>query len=941
MGPKASPAIISLEQENKQLSPMIDKAGTWIHLGGNEVCTADVWTTAIGEVGGGGGMEEEEEDVTKHVMCCIPSTNDNDKYNSVADQIIKDTEKEMNEVSSTTTTAAATTTAATTTMVTTTTTMTGGSTSQLNTQLSDPYHKYEPEWFTRSTGWAGSTLNEAMEYCASKTSLMTKQHMTICPYEAMCPLGPLTQPVALPIEFATALSDDSSSEAELQRSPILDNPGIWVYLNGEKKCTGNMWETSATIDENNFVDDTAYIMCCILIAVADQEVGNNGVASSSISSNYNEQVAVIDAVHETVTNNTTNTVSSVYDKVKLEYRPVLYEKESGWVGKTYDSAYTYCSSHMRNGEQLRLCPYEAYCPGGPNSVPYGGYIKDQSGIPMPRMLAPIYNNRDWWVDIGSENACTLYEERPTWGLVGTYHGQTYSDTEAYGDETVPERIMCCGGDMSLWDAGNVNPDHWTLPTTASTELTTSDSDTVATNDVTATTTTTTTTATAPVMENWGAVSATTTIAATSEELGSDTLISLVKKFSPSKWDRTNGWLGNTYSEALEFCASKGYVPCSYEAYCPLGPGKHVVGGVISTTSYAPLMSIPNGWVSIGPDQTCMPYNAFNTVPPLWGLKSETTGNDVDISGHIMCCAEPIVGSGLYPTDLDDGLYEMSVDIDAPDTTSLERSDAEQSVIDIYHPTWYSHRQGYHGTTIDEAEEFCNNAADKTLCPLEAVCTDGPPSESTHKALFLDRLPFDGEQWAPISGRWAGDDRPDWVVIGTIGSATASTCTTLSNLQNVVKIWDGSSGRSEHKQFVLCCKKQNDNVLDNVEEIVKNTVHPIWYSESDGWSGETLVDGANFCNGRNGQALCSYPTYCPYGISQPVMGGHRYDFDTEGEQWAPASNGIWVMIGQKFRNSATTCMTYSENEGSPPPASWAANDGTPNLKKHIMCCRSSL
>jgi hypothetical protein len=79
----------------------------------------------------------------------------------------------------------------------------------------------------------------------------------------------------------------------------------------------------------------------------------------------------------------------------------------------------------------------------------------------------------------------------------------------------------------------------------------------------------------------------------------------------------------------------------------------------------------------------------------------------------------------------------------------------------------------------------------------------------------------------------------------------------------------------------------------------------------------------------------------YGISQPVMGGHRYDFDTEGEQWAPASNGMWVMIGQKFRNSATTCMTYNENEGLPPPASWGANDGMPNLKKHIMCCRSSL
>jgi len=34
--------------------------------------------------------------------------------------------------------------------------------------------------------------------------------------------------------------------------------------------------------------------------------------------------------------------------------------ETGWIGKTYDSAYTWCASHMRNGEQLLLCPYEAY-----------------------------------------------------------------------------------------------------------------------------------------------------------------------------------------------------------------------------------------------------------------------------------------------------------------------------------------------------------------------------------------------------------------------------------------------------------------------------------------------------------------------------------------------------------------------------------------------------
>jgi hypothetical protein len=143
--------------------------------------------------------------------------------------------------------------------------------------------------------------------------------------------------------------------------------------------------------------------------------------------------------------------------------------------------------------------------------------------------------------------------------------------------------------------------------------------------------------------------------------------------------------------------------------------------------------------------------------------------------------------------------------------------------------------------------------------------------STQRAIFLDRPPFDGEQWTPVSGRWAGDDRHDWAVIGMIGgvpaNAGAGTCTTLSNSQNVVKLWDGSAERSKHKQFVLCCKKQNSNEQDKVEEIMKNAVDPIWYSESDGWSGESLDDGVEFCKGRNGQDLCSYAESTGNGRSQ--------------------------------------------------------------------------
>ena len=66
----------------------------------------------------------------------------------------------------------------------------------------------------------------------------------------------------------------------------------------------------------------------------------------------------------------------------------------------------------------------------------------------------------------------------------------------------------------------------------------------------------------------------------------------------------------------------------------------------------------------------------------------------------------------------------------------------------------------------------------------------------------------------------------------------------------------------------------------------------------------------------------------------ATGMHRYDFDSQGEQWSATSDKDgWVQVGQKYHNSATTCMTFGELEGGAAPA----NFGMTNMKKHIMCC----
>lgn len=380
-----------------------------------------------------------------------------------------------------------------------------------------------------------------------------------------------------------------------------------------------------------------------------------------------------------------------------------------------------------------------------------------------------------------------------------------------------------------------------------------------------------------------------------------------------------------------FCAERGsYIPCPYEAYCPLGPGKHVVGGMKSTQTIVPMIDIPNGWVSVGPDNTCMPYNAYNPYPPKWGL--DGLGNE-EITRLIMCCREPEDGIGV---SLEDEVFTInSIDVET------ERTDEERFIMDYHHPVWYDRRHGYQGTTHEEAQKFCENIAGRRLCPMEAYCPNGIPKETGHNALFLDRKSFDGEQWAPFSTKrdGSGNVETDWVLIGTVGGYPTSTCSAYESTKSLAK-WKASGNPSEHKQHVLCCAdEERVDQVETLEEIMKDVVKPVWFDKSEGWNGGSYDDAESFCQSKDGREVCPYNAYCPYGSGKPVMGGHRHDFDRLGEQWAPVGGSLannWVMIGQKYQNTATTCMTFDWLEGSS-PGSWGGNDAMSALKQFIMCC----
>ena len=73
-----------------------------------------------------------------------------------------------------------------------------------------------------------------------------------------------------------------------------------------------------------------------------------------------------------------------YEETSKLYQPREFDRSTGWEGKTYHEAVTFCQGI----EGYNLCAYEAVCPMGPDMEPLGG-IKD----PAPKM------NKAWMVSI--------------------------------------------------------------------------------------------------------------------------------------------------------------------------------------------------------------------------------------------------------------------------------------------------------------------------------------------------------------------------------------------------------------------------------------------------------------------------------------------------------------------------------------------------------------
>lgn len=368
---------------------------------------------------------------------------------------------------------------------------------------------------------------------------------------------------------------------------------------------------------------------------------------------------------------------SPYKDIAATFKPIAFDRSKGWDGTTYNEAVEFCNEI----ENHSLCPYQAVCPLGENSKPSGGYKSTGSWL-------AISDEPNAWVHLGSLNSCTKYEE-------------DYSD---WPDEGATKNIICC-------QITEYSPKaSFAVETAAADESSAADE-------------------TAPAVVDETTAQGSMIAPMTQEE--QEQLNDVSNKLQPIFYNRSHDWVGQTYSAALEFCASKdSRVPCPYTAVCPNGSGRPPLGGIKENNrgSFVPIIDSPNSWVQLSSNGVCELFSALYGSPPQWGLSGES---NEDMTRNILCCKEPTESfdSNSESTTSDQaGVASSNSEVAGTDADTLAAAaglsgsssltSTEQSVLDIMHPLWFSRKHGWQGTTWDDATEFCKNVGGMSVCPKE-------------------------------------------------------------------------------------------------------------------------------------------------------------------------------------------------------------------------------
>lgn len=498
-------------------------------------------------------------------------------------------------------------------------------------------------------------------------------------------------------------------------------------------------------------------------------------------------------------------------------------------------------------------------------------------------------------------------------------------------------------------------------------------------------------------------------------------LTVAETFRPQWYDRQRGWEGQAYLQAYEFCNNIQEIkmqPCPYMAICPGGVGYPPYGGVRdspssssskSATAWAPVKNVPNEWVQVSQSrdddgQICQLYTSSHEGTPRWGLTGEY---DEEMTRNILCCLldenimeqepeifssivqeisnleqdnksdskdndETVLGSDVIarPPGLEeDQQGDMMENGNMPESSSsaLTATTTKPPVVDPRIPSdiaafWYSRSDGWEGTAYQAAGDFCAFQNDKTICPFQIYCPEGPgglPYAATAEQALLE---YDSLFWSPVMN---GLGEEAWAGIGN-----GNRCVPPLRYPAVSPemLYNATS-------FIMCCDMNVDNgkgqasssvgtsnsesaqemAAEMVEEVgeaftetefmtaAKEVWNPQWFSAKDGWNGGSYATAINFCEEtlEDGH-LCPYQAICPNGLStDPYMSSEISS--TTMSQWVPTRASVYSYIlvshGDESDDDQTICDSYESVYDDPHP-SIGTTEEMQDLKQFLLCCHHS-
>ncbi|KAL7527206.1 hypothetical protein ACHAXR_007324 [Thalassiosira sp. AJA248-18] len=369
--------------------------------------------------------------------------------------------------------------------------------------------------------------------------------------------------------------------------------------------------------------------------------------------------------------------------------------------------------------------------------------------------------------------------------------------------------------------------------------------------------------------------------------------SLAASYRPRWYNRSNGWAGQTYTEAREFCDKQteedgdgGISPmqlCPYKVYCPTGPHHLPLGGFRedtstggdggdfssshpSSSSRSPISNHPNGWVQVGMQNVCVQYTIFEDGEE---EVSATMDDKQDVVAVVPEKEEEEVTNQVKGDDAPVASFDAINDIDNKEVGLVEET---------YVPVMAA-KSGPSSMTEEVVAAKAKDVNNKNEVQATTSSNNKPSSESSASSITA--------------------------------SATTATATTSKTV--------------------------------DITNILHQKFKPLWLSAKEGWNGGSHADAVEFCNSIRGKKLCPYSAMCPHGPGKEVMGGrHHLEFNVVGTQYAPVMGGEnhWVMIGSTNGDGGeeeeeTRCKTHRQLEGTSPE--WGLNGDRAEVKQHVMCC----